>query len=397
MIVLAFGSFIVMSGMTMVVPFLAYYIQELGVTDPDQVGIWTGVVFAGNFVTAFIFQPIWGKWADRFGRKIMVIRSGLGMALTVFLMSMATSVWHLLLLRLLNGVVSGFNPAAVAIVSAGTPKKHMGFAMGIIQSGTVAGTILGPFIGGVLAGWIGYRPLFLLTGSLLLIATLLVMLVVKESFNREEAREKAVASVRHGLGILMNIPQLPAIYAVSFMIQFSLLSSMPLLPLFIQNFTGLEKAAFFAGVVGAATGTSNMLASPLLGRLSDRIGANRVLQACLIGAALVLIPQAWAPNVGVLIALRFLQGMFMGGLLPSVNALIRLHTPDGMESRAFSFNASVVSLGNLIGPVLGGVLAVWIGIRGIFLLGGLMFLVNAWWVHRSLVSRGAERWTSDRS
>src|SRR5690554_8059281 len=124
----------VMSGMTMIIPFLPLYIQELGVTDEKQVALWAGIIFAGNFVTAFIFQPVWGRLADKYGRKMMIIRSGFGMAVVMILMGFSTSVWHLLLLRILNGTISGFVPAAAALIATNTPKERTGFAMGTLQS-----------------------------------------------------------------------------------------------------------------------------------------------------------------------------------------------------------------------------------------------------------------------
>lgn len=169
------------------------------------------------------------------------------------------------------------------------------------------------------------------------------------------------------------------------MIQFALLSAMPLLPLYIQDLHGPERAAFYAGLVGAITGVSNMIASPLLGRLSDRLGgAERILLYSLLASVVVTGLQAFVPNITSLLILRFLQGICMGGMLPSVNSLVRKFTPDGMESRAYSFNSSFLSLGNMIGPVIGGVCSVWIGIEGIFIVGAVMMLINVWWTHRSL-------------
>jgi DHA1 family multidrug resistance protein-like MFS transporter len=145
--------------------------------------------------------------------------------------------------------------------------------------------------------------------------------------------------------------------------------------------------AFFAGFVGSVTGISNLVASPLLGKLSDRIGAERVLGVALVGAALAFIPQALAGTVWQLLAARFVLGIFLGGLIPAVNALIRKFTPDGMESRAYSFNTSTLSLGNMIGPITGGALSGWIGIQGLFLLSGAMLLANAVWVWLTLLRR----------
>lgn len=386
LIVLWFGQFMVMAGMTMIIPFLPFYIQELGVHDPKHVATWAGVIFAANFLTAFIFQPFWGKLADRYGRKMMVIRSGLGMSIVMILMGSSTSVWHLLLLRMLNGTISGFSPAAVSLLSANTPREKIGFVMGTFQSGAVAGTILGPVIGGLLANWIGYAPIFYITGTLLLLATLLSGFLVKEKFDRKVASEKTQVSIIKGLQQLRTIPQLPALFAVTFMIQFALLSSMPLIPLFIQKMHGnIAMLAFYAGVVSSVMGFSNMIASPILGRLGDKLGPERILIICLFGAAAAFIPQALVQNLWQLAAARFFLGIFLGGLLPSVNSLIRKYTPDGMESRSYSFNTSSLALGNMLGPTIGGILSGWISIRGIFILASILFLFNTFWVRKTLV------------
>ncbi|MCD1259026.1 MFS transporter [Paenibacillus athensensis] len=387
--VLWLGQFLVMGGMTMIIPFLPLYLQELGMTDPHRVALWAGIIFAGNFVTSFLFQPIWGALADRYGRKVMLLRSGFGMALVMALMGLAGNAWQLLLLRMLNGVISGYAPAAVALMSTNTPKQHMGFAMGTLQSGAVAGTILGPFIGGLLAEWIGYRNIFFVTGTLLFAASVLTLLLVRENFNAKEAAAKAKTSILQSFGQLKHIRQLPALYAVTFVIQFAFLSAMPLMPLFVAELHGQAAGlAFFAGLVSSITGFSNMIASPLLGRLSDRIGPERILGLCLIGAALMFVPQALVHNVWQLFAARFGLGVFMGGLLPTVNALIRKYTPSGMESRSYSFNTSALSLGNMIGPVVGGSVSGWFNIRELFVVSCVLLALNAFWVYRTLLLPG---------
>jgi len=373
--------------MTMIIPFLTLYLQfELGLSDPHEIGVWAGFIFAGNFVTAFIFQPIWGKLADRYGRKMMLLRSGFGMAIVMVMMGFATSPWHLLLLRMLNGTISGFNPASIALISATTPKERMGFAMGTIQSGAMAGTILGPLMGGLLVDAVGYRPIFYITGALLFMASLLALFVVKESFDLAKAATRVQASVIDGLKRISRIPQLMSLYGVTFLIQFAMMSPMTLIPLFVQELHGsLENIAFLAGFVGSVTGLSNMIASPLLGKLSDRIGAERVLAVSLVGAALAFIPQALADSVLTLLLARFGLGLFLGGLIPAVNSLIRVHTPDGMESRAYSFNSSTMSLGNMIGPITGGALSGYIGIQGLFVMSAVLMLLNGLWVWISLL------------
>jgi DHA1 family multidrug resistance protein-like MFS transporter len=389
LIVLWIGQFLVMSGMTMIIPFLPFYLQELGLQDSKSVALWASWIFAANFVTAFLFQPIWGGLSDRFGRKVMLLRSGFGMAIVMLLMGFAHTAWHLLLLRLLNGVISGFQPAAVALVSTNTPKEKVGFAMGTLQSGAVAGTILGPVIGGLLAVWFGgFRPIFYITGALLFAASLLAFFLVKEKFDAKEVSKQPNISLMQGLKQISKIPQLPALFAVTFLIQFAMLSPMPLIPLFVQELHGkTQMLALFSALVGSATGLSSMIASPLLGKLGDRIGAERILSVCLLGGAVTFIPQAFVQNLWELIASRFFLGIFIGGLLPSVYSLIRKYTPSGMESRAYSFNSSTLSLGNMLGPVVGGLLSGWISIRGIFLLSAFLMVLNSFWVKRSLVTK----------
>ncbi|WP_181873089.1 MFS transporter [Fontibacillus phaseoli] len=389
LIVLWFGQFLVNAGMTMITPFLSLYLaRNLHVQGEHAIGIWAGLIFAANFATSFIFQPLWGKLADKYGRKIMLLRSGFGMAIVITLMGFATQPWHLLALRLLNGTISGFNPAAVALVSGTSPKERMGFAMGTIQSGTVAGTILGPLIGGLMAEYVGFRPIFYITGALLFIASMLALLFVREKFDREEAAHTPQVSVLQGFIELSKTPQLTALFAVTFLLQFAMLSPMSLLPLYVEKLHGVATdVPFWAGFVTAVTGISNMVTSPVLGRFSDKVGAHRILTFSLIGAAATLIPQAFVQSVWQLILIRFLMGIFMGGLLPSVNALIRFYTPDGMESRAFGFNSSTLALGNMLGSLVGGFLSGFIGIEGIFIISGILLLINTIWVRWKLYAK----------
>lgn len=392
LIVLWIGQFLVNAGMTMILPFMSLYLQfDLGLTDKHEIGIWAGIIFAGNFVTSFIFQPIWGKYADRYGRKVMLLRSGFGMSVAMVLMGFATAPWQLLLLRMLNGTISGFNPASVSLVSATTPKDKMGFAMGTLQSGGIAGTILGPLIGGVLADTIGYRPIFYLTGSLMFAASLLALWIVKDPFNKTAAANKEQASVREGLLRLAKVPGLLPLYAVTFLIQFSMMNSMTLIPLFVQDLHGsTANLALWAGLVSSVTGLSNMAASPLLGKLSDRTGSEKILGISLIGAAVCFIPQALSHTVWQLLASRFALGIFLGGLNPSVNSLIRKYTPDGMEGRAYSFNSSTLALGNMVGPIVGGALSGLIGIQGLFAMSSVFLFGGTLWAWQTLL-RGRKR------
>ena len=157
MYVLSITQFLVMSAFSLIIPFIPIYLKsDLGVHDQTDIQLWTGMIFGATFLSAFIFQPIWGKIADRSSRKTILIRSAIGMAFVTALMTFSTSALHLLILRFVLGIFGGFIPASSPFITMNTPKDKIGYALGGAQSGAYAGNIFGPLIGGILGEWIGF-------------------------------------------------------------------------------------------------------------------------------------------------------------------------------------------------------------------------------------------------
>ncbi len=389
--ILTVSVFIVMAGMTMIIPFLPLYLQQLGVTDPEQVSIWSGLIFGINFFSAFLVSPLWGKLADRYGRKLMVLRSGVGMSIVMVLMGFATGPWSLFFFRLLNGVISGFNPAAITLVSTNTPKKHVGYALGILQAGSVSGSICGPLFGGLLANVFGFRAIFNLTGIFIGIATIAVYFLVKESFQAPKNEEKT--STKQDFKKIISVRPIPSIFLVVFLIQFALVGINPMISLFVDELSAGVNSAFYAGLAVSAMGFANMLASPQLGKLSDKKGAQYVLLAALIGAVLFSIPQAFVTELWQLITMRFMIGLCLGGLLPAANALIRRLAPEGMESRTYGFSNSFLFLGNMLGPMTAGMIAAQLGIRSLFLFSSFLLIIGLVVMKKNIVPRMKNRST----
>lgn len=377
-------QFFVMAAMTMIIPFLPLYLQELGVTDPQAVSRWAGIIFGANFLTAFLFSPLWGRLADRHGRKLMLLRSGFGMALVVTLTGFATGPWSLLLLRLLNGMISGFIPAAITLVSMSTPKKRVGYALGMLQAGAVAGGVCGPLFGGILADLIGFRMVFYVTGLTILITAFVVLYFVKEDKKKKVLSVEKTDTIEDFKKIASTQPILP-LFFVFFIVQCALIGINPLLSLFVQDLTTTQNVAFYAGLAMSVMGFANMSASPFLGKLSDRKGAHFVLLFSLLFAAIVTFPQAFVQSYWQLIIFRFLLGLCLGGLLPSINSLIRNLAPEGMESRTFGFSNSFMYLGTMIGPIAGGWLTSVAGIRSLFITSTILLLINAFVVKYKVI------------
>lgn len=382
MYILMVSQFLVLGAMNMIMPFLPLYLKEIGMTDPERVQLWTGLIFGINFFSQIIVQPIWGSLADRFGRKMMILRSGFGMVIATFFMGLVTSHWQLFILRMLNGIVSGFIPASISLMATNSPKEKVGYVLGMMQAGAVAGTILGPFFGGILAEWVGYRNNFILTSIFLFIATLVALFFVQEEKKPDPKAQKT--SIIEDGAFVFHQRTLLILFSVGLLLQFANVGPTPLMALFVEKLGASEHIAFLAGLVTAMTGFANMLSSPVLGKTSDRYGSERVLFIALIASGLFFIPHAIVQSVWQLLILRFLLGLCIGGLLPSINSLIRRHAPAGKESTAYGFYTSAMSVGNMLGPICYGAMAGWVGIRGIFPITGFLLIFNAFWLKFAL-------------
>jgi len=380
LIVLWVAMFLVQGAMSLIMPFLPFYIEkDMGITDVKQVTFWAGLIFGANFLAAAFFAPMWGRLADKHGRKIMVLRSGFGMAIIISAMGLATNVYQLLFLRFLNGTISGFIPASIALTATNTPKDKSGYALGTLQASGVAGGIIGPFIGGALAKIIGYREIFFITGFSLFVAALAVLLFVKEEF-KKPLEEKIKGNMRTDMKTILKTQPLATLFIVAFLIQFAMFSITPILPMFIKSITSPLNAAFFAGLISSVTGFANMLSSPRLGKLGDKYGSEKVLFYSTLLAGLLFIPQALSTSIWVLMFWRFLLGLTIGGMLPSVQNLIRHFAPRGKESSTYGLNTSAQFIGNLLGPISGGFLAGFIGLNGVLLMTGTLLIITSLWV-----------------
>ena len=375
-----------MAGMNLVIPFLPLYIHGLGVQRTADVERWTGLVYSATFMVSVFAQPVWGRLSDRIGRRVMLLRSSIGMGLIMASMGLVTAVWQLFLLRALMGSVSGFISAATALQATQTPREHAGRALGTLQTGAVTGGLIGPFVGGVLAEWMSLRHIFFVTGGVQLLATVLVLIFVREDYKPDP--KTASLDTRSFFQMLRTTGIVLPLFVVSMVLQMGYLAIEPIVTIYVRELSPTAPhLTTLAGAVFAAVGFGNLLSAPRLGRLSDRVGSEKILFWSLVAAALLYLPQAFASSAYVLMGMRFVLGLAIGGLVPSVQALIRRYTPEALQGRAFGYNSSFLMAGNLVGPLLGGFLSGAFGIRMIFFVTASLFAVNAVWVAFAVVSR----------
>ena len=376
-----FGIFVAAIGMSQIAPVLPLYIQHLGVNSTSSIAQLSGVTFGVTYLISAVFSPIWGHFADKVGRKPMILRASLGMALVIGCMGFAPNVYVLIGLRLLEGVITGFSTACTALIATQTDKEHAGYALGTLSTGSIAGSLLGPVIGGFIEENLGFQPVFFITGALLLIAFIMTALFVKESFVRQDKKANSIKKIWE------DIPEksLTIILLVTFFIlALGLYSIEPIVTVYVTQLTkgtAATHVALLAGLAFSASGLANIISAPRLGRLSDKIGAHKVILIALIVAGIIYIPQAFVKNPWQLIGLRFLLGLAIAGLNPSVNTLVKKITPDSLVGRVFGFTMSAGYLGVFGGSVLGGQVAAHLGIQYVFFVTSALLLINAIWVY----------------
>ncbi|UNL83167.1 MFS transporter [Priestia koreensis] len=364
------ANFLQAAGMSLIIPFLPLYIQQLGIHDHDSIARWTGWIFSAQFITAFLFQPLWGSLADKYGRKVMLLRSSIGMGVVTILMGLVTGPGQLLTLRLINGLFSGFISMSVSLQASVTPDKDSGRALGTLQTGQVVGTLIGPLLGGILSEIVGFRAVFFVTGALILLGGLVVMLFVKE----DKPSRQQVAKKQKGDWKALR-PLLPVFIAAT-ITQIAMMSIQPLITLYTKTLYTGSHLALIVGLVSAVTGIANLIGSPLLGRLGDKIGQRKILILSLIMSILAFLPQVFATSITVLLVGRFFLGLFIGGMMPSLNVLVKKLAPKNLQGTAFGINSSARFLGNLLGPLIGSTVAAAYSIQDVFFITMTFLFVN---------------------
>ncbi len=362
--------------MSQLAPMLPLYIQSLGVEDPGEVARWAGIIFAMNFVTLAIFSPIWGRLSDRYGRKLMCLRAVIWLAVINFGMGMAQNVYHLVILRLLQGALSGFLATAIPLVSSESPVHRAGWALGVFYTGQISGTLIGPLLGGWLAETVGFRHTYFVVAAFCLLSSLAIMGIHE---TRKVTDTAAVnASNRDAFASLSRPSALFGVFVTTFTLQFSLMCFEPILTVYIAGLVPRSNhVALISGAVFSSAGFASVLFGSRLGALSDRIGTQKVLFGALLTACAVAIPQAFVTAPWQLGALRFIHGIAVAGLMPSVNHLIKEAAPQEFLGRMYGINQSFQFIGMSSGAIFGGFIAEHFGIPVLFFLAAGMLLASA--------------------
>jgi DHA1 family multidrug resistance protein-like MFS transporter len=375
--VCVFGSFTTLQSLSMLLPFLPLYVQQLGVSTPSAVVQWSGVAFGATFFGTAITAPLWGRLADRYGRKPMLVRAAVGMAVVMSLIGVAHNLTELVVLRLIAGLIGGYASASIVMVGTQVPRERSGWALGVLSTGALAGNLVGPLVGGFLPTWVGIRGTFFVGGAIIAVAALLSIVVVREDFDRITDAKKRTdtggvspSTINRGVILVLLV--------TAMMVLLANMSIEPIITVYIgQLGVSGDHVARMAGIVMAASAFGSMLTAARLGALADRVGSSKVIIGCLLATGVIMVPQAFVTQWWQLAILRGLMGMTLAGLLPSIAKEVRHAVADHNSGKTLGYLQSAQFSGQVIGPLIGGQIGAHFSLRAVFFVTASLLLVCA--------------------
>ena len=367
-------------GVSQLAPILPLYFHDLGVQTPEAMSLWSGLATGATYIIVCLAAPFWGRVADKKGRKITLIRSSFGMALCNALIAFQTTPEGVVLIRLIQGLVSGFYSASITLIASETPIERTGWALGLLASANLAGSLIGPLLGGYIADTVGIRNDFIIVGTLMGLAGVLATIFIHENYVPKPNPEKL--SIRKLKEQIPEFNSIVALCVASFIYAICIMSLQPVISVYIKGIvpSDTENLAFIAGAVFSAMGIAQLMSSSPGGKLVDKIGPRKVLVVSLIYVGVLNIPQAYVSDVYQLAIIRFLQGFGLGGMLPALNTYLSSKTPREFTGQVFSYNQSCLFFGYFLGSVGGASLMAWLGFTTLFWVSGGLFIISALWI-----------------
>ena len=376
--IMVFCQVITSVGFSSIFPCLPLSVKSLGSVTSLGTEVLSGLVFSSQALTMMIASPIWGALADRWGRKLMVERAMFGGAVLLGLMAFVRSAEELVLLRAIQGLITGTIGAANALVAAMVPRERTGYAMGLLQVGLASGVGLGPIIGGAVADAFGYRAAFYVTSALLAIAGTIVAVGVKEHFVPSELAGGRKPGFWKEWRHIFATPGVLPTYALRFLDSLARMAFIPILPLFaLELLAEAARVNSFTGLTIGSAATAAAVFSVVFGRLGDRTGQRRIVIACALAGCISFLLQAWAGSGWQVLLLQFLAGISHGGIVTGVSALLARYTQCGEEGAVYGLDNSINSGARALAPMIGVSIAMWLGFRAVFGAISLLYLTAA--------------------
>jgi DHA1 family multidrug resistance protein-like MFS transporter len=368
-------QFLAMVGMSSIVPFLPLFVRELGVTSIEETSKWSGLVFAGPFFVSLFLSSLWGNLGDKYGRKLMMIRATFGLAIAQIIIGFSQDINQLFIGRLLQGGLSGFLPAAMALIASNTPEEKTGYALGVLQSSTAAGTVLGPLFGGIISDFLSFRAVFFVVAGLLFVVGFAIIFFVKED-KREKSKSNFTLLDNWRFVLLDKKILIPAILIMLTSLGISFVR--PIFVLFVETLEiNKNYLPTITGALYSIVGVFSVFSAYWWGKKVATFGLQKSIVIASILTAIMYLLHSVITNPYYLIPVRTVLGFAYGALMPLLFTRISNNVNKDRRGGVLGIGSSFQVMGNLIGPLLGGYAGATIGFSYSFFFTGAIFLLIA--------------------
>ena len=379
--------FVAQASFTLVTPFMPYFLKSMGLT--EDLAVWSGMAYSASSLTGALMSPIWGSIADKYGKRLQILRSGIGIATTYALYPLAKTPLQFVLMRGGTGLLSGFLPAATSLVATNTPEDKMGYALGLFQAVSAAGTISGPLLGGLIVQAAGIPLTFRLSAAVLFLFTILSFVTLREEVGGKSNEVHVLGDIAEAF----RNRRLVVVFACLFLVQAAIQVTQPTLVLYIDRLSGGRNTSLLSGLVYSVAGLGTVAGAVFAARqnekavMSDKEGAAQkfpphfgtneglFLLGLLGSSACSALQGLWVAIVP-LAAFRLLFGAFNGILTVYGNVLAATAVSREFRGRAFGVLNGVLPLGAVAGPMIGGLVGDRLGLGSAFYASSLLFLAS---------------------
>ena len=327
------------------------YLRELHVP-AAQVPGWIAAMSSLGWILALPLAPFWGVFADRYSRKLVIVRSAVLEAVIFAGWALSTGPWMALLFRSLSGFILGNTGVMLAVQASTTPRQRLALAVGIVGAGSPAGRAVGPILGAFLVHLVDVRGMLLFDAALSALMAVLLTLVMREGDHARPADLRVFSLLRGALAEIASKPLVWRLFLATAVSQVGLWTILPYAPIYIARLAPGDTVTA-VGVVLSAVGLGQAVASPLWGVVMQRFGHVSVLSLTSVGSALALVTVGWSHSIGLFAAGLFANGIFAAAILTASMAVMAATVSPERRGAVLGQILFPFYLGGVIGPLIG--------------------------------------------
>ena len=368
------SQFLAMVGFGCCMPFIPLLLKEnLNIADDNIRGVYVSIYYLASMLSLCIATSVWGILADRFGRKIMLLRASYGAAILYPLLAFAPNFWVLASIRFVCSFFSGtVNPAQTLLIAT-TPSEKHGFVLGVLSTGVSSGNMLGYLLGGIIVNRYGYTTGFLSCSAIYMLSGLLVHIFAKDDFNVKLAKKQRAKSPYKFKEVAT--PAVLWLLVMFLLVGVSTRLIQPYMAELVAKVNGFKNAAYWTGIVSSASSVGGFFSGVAIGWLCDRIAPRKILLPLLIIGAAFTAAMALSTNMTMLIVTKFFAAFAGGGVKPVLQLILTKITRPELRGTYFGWSGSLNTAGGIVCSFLGGAVIWLTDVRGVYVAAALILFI----------------------